>query len=635
MALPSTFLHTAKSCKRVFHDVEYTIRLTTDDNGLTVEAEVGGTGEAWRSQFTQCFIEEISRRAGNAKSFPVFLKMLVSALDEDSSAVHIDILTARDLDMLRQRQDMKPPNTKENSNKRYLILTYQAEFDKVHYPLALQPVEIESKESLRTLIHQLRLQLDRSVKSEQTEYLTRENEELRAECEQLRLDLEASQQQLADAERYNSGGADIRRESAELRHAKQSLSKHQNELKTIREAKQRLVVDHRKELEQLRRELGEGKNEIRRLQAQVRRGDSAQRGISPVARGISPGVRSFRSRPLSASSASSASDCSNPSSLNRPPSSRYNRARGNALPTVPSHRVSPNTSAQRRNSPSNSYNSFRPNPSPRRSADLPPRRQSPMDRDRRNSPAMERGVSPPARDGRPSSLTRRGAPELSRQLPGSQPRPPPSRRHSPTPSYGSGDRGKRQTSRSLSPSMKGYVSPYAQPSRLSPQRRGSGNNSNSSYHYEDRSPGFLPKPSSSQRAQSPVQRHTSREREREPERRGMGASSSGYGGYGGNDVVEAADGRGVERGREVEIKTSPRRGETRERGELNKPPTLGVDSSPEQAAHTSLSNNNNQPLPASPVRMRAGPDIAPVVTDIDARLTALQNFLRHNQTVDA
>jgi len=246
-------------------------------------------------------------------------------------------------------------------------------------------------------------------------------------------------------------------------------------------------------------------------------------------------------------------------------------------------------------------------------------------------------VSPPARDGRPSSFSRRGAPELSRQMSGSQPRPPPSRRNSPTPSYGSGDRGKRQTSRSLSPSMKAYVSPYAQPSRLSPQRRSTGNNSNSSFHHEERSAGFLPKPSSSQRAQSPVhQRHSSREREREPERRGIGGmpSSAGYGvGHADGD----ADGRG-ERGREGDMKASPRRGgETRERGELNRPTShLGVSLPTEQAADTSLSNNNNnQPLPASPVRMRAGPDIAPVVTDIDARLTALQNFLRHNQTVDA
>jgi len=671
MALASTLLHTAKTCTRVFHEIEYIIRITSDDNGLTVELEQKNTAEMWRSTFNQSFVEEISRRAGNQKSFPVFLKMLHSAIDEDSSAVHVDILTRRDLDMLRQRQDLKPPNithTTDNSNKRYFILTYQAEFDKVHYPLALAAVEIESKESLRSLIAQLRLQLERGVKSEQTEYLTKENEQLRKRNDDLQADLHACEQRLAEANRYNSGGADTRRECSELRLSKQKLSRYENELHALKEIKSRLVVDHRKELELVRRELAASKTEVRRLQAQARRGTSP----AAATRGISPGVRSVRSRPLSASSASSdRSDWSRPSSIgNRPPSStRYDRARGNALPTVPSHRVSPNTRAQRRGgSPSNSYNSFRPNPSPRRSADLPPRRgQSPADRSRRNSPAMmDRGMSPTDRDGRPLSPSRRGAPELSRQYPApALARPPPSRRNSPTPSYGSADRGKRQTSRSLSPSMKTYVSPYAQTSRISPQRRGSGSNNNS-FAYEERSPGILPKPPPSQRGQSPVrglvhnnnQRRTSREREREPERRDVATHTQNNARVSREqEVVEPRDTQQQQRHEDVyntadrgrgyanegaEVRTSPRRGcegpststTTRERERVEEKRPINIDTSSCQEQPSGLPAQN-QPLPASPVRMRAGPDIAPAVSDIDARLTALQNFLRNNQTIDA
>merc|ERR1711915_447060 len=97
-------------------------------------------------------------------------------------------------EMLRQRNEMKPPNTKETSNKRYVILTYQAEFDKVHYPLALQPAEEDSTDLLRAVITQLRAQLEKGVNTEQIDHLHRENEELRIENEQLRIDLDNAEQ---------------------------------------------------------------------------------------------------------------------------------------------------------------------------------------------------------------------------------------------------------------------------------------------------------------------------------------------------------------------------------------------------------------------------------------------------------
>ena len=42
-------------------------------------------------------IEDISRKTGNFKRFPVFVKMLVSALEQSSDAVFLDLLTYADL----------------------------------------------------------------------------------------------------------------------------------------------------------------------------------------------------------------------------------------------------------------------------------------------------------------------------------------------------------------------------------------------------------------------------------------------------------------------------------------------------------------------------------------------------------
>jgi coiled-coil domain-containing protein 61 len=71
--------------------------------------------------------------------------MLASALARKSNSVFVDLLTYSDLEMLKNRKAGAGANTSQQSNssnqrafnKRYLILTYTVEFDRVHYPLPL------------------------------------------------------------------------------------------------------------------------------------------------------------------------------------------------------------------------------------------------------------------------------------------------------------------------------------------------------------------------------------------------------------------------------------------------------------------------------------------------------------------
>lgn len=46
----------------------------------------------------------------------------------------------------------------QNTNKRYIILTYCVEFDKVHYPLPLNFQEIPDLDSLKATIRRLRIE---------------------------------------------------------------------------------------------------------------------------------------------------------------------------------------------------------------------------------------------------------------------------------------------------------------------------------------------------------------------------------------------------------------------------------------------------------------------------------------------
>jgi hypothetical protein len=112
-------------------------------------------------------IEDITSKTGNFKKFPVFVKMLLSAVKQQSDSVFIDLLTYHDLELLKSKkakaqgqQPQQPPRAAQANNKRYLILTYAAEFDRVHYPLPLQYEASPDPEQLKRVIRDLRAQLE-------------------------------------------------------------------------------------------------------------------------------------------------------------------------------------------------------------------------------------------------------------------------------------------------------------------------------------------------------------------------------------------------------------------------------------------------------------------------------------------
>jgi coiled-coil domain-containing protein 61 len=100
----------------------------------------------------------MSAKSGNFKKLAVFSAMLRAALRGGSSTVSLDLLTSADLEALKSRRggrggagDAAPSAAASAAalaharasaaGKRYLILTYAAEFDRVHYPLPLLPCE--------------------------------------------------------------------------------------------------------------------------------------------------------------------------------------------------------------------------------------------------------------------------------------------------------------------------------------------------------------------------------------------------------------------------------------------------------------------------------------------------------------
>ncbi|KAF6076849.1 coiled-coil domain containing 61 [Phyllostomus discolor] len=126
----------------MFRGVEHAVRVLVSGQVLELEVEDRMTADQWRGEFDASFIEDLTHKTGNFKQFNIFCNMLESALTQSSESVTLDLLTYTDLESLRNRKMGGRPGPLASrlaqlNSKRYLILIYSVEFDRIHYPLPL------------------------------------------------------------------------------------------------------------------------------------------------------------------------------------------------------------------------------------------------------------------------------------------------------------------------------------------------------------------------------------------------------------------------------------------------------------------------------------------------------------------
>uniref|UniRef100_K7FIY5 Centrosomal protein CCDC61 n=1 Tax=Pelodiscus sinensis TaxID=13735 RepID=K7FIY5_PELSI len=150
----------------VFRGTEHVVRMTVNGSVLEVEVEDRLTTDQWRGEFDAAFIEDLTHKTGNFKQFGIFCSMLESALSQSQRAVTLDLLTYTDLEALRSRKigvgpRHMPSASKSSllSSKRYLILIYSVEFDRIHYPLPLPYVGKPDPVALQKVIRELKEEL--------------------------------------------------------------------------------------------------------------------------------------------------------------------------------------------------------------------------------------------------------------------------------------------------------------------------------------------------------------------------------------------------------------------------------------------------------------------------------------------
>ncbi|KAF7660864.1 hypothetical protein LDENG_00273300 [Lucifuga dentata] len=148
----------------VFRGVEFAVRMEVEEGLLIVEISHSQTADRWRGEFDPSYIEDLTRKTGNFKQFPIFCSMLESAIKQTSDSVTLDLLSYADLELLRNRKAgvvsrPRPQQSSALTAKRYLILIYTVEFDRIHYPLPLPYVGKPDPAALQREIRALRTEL--------------------------------------------------------------------------------------------------------------------------------------------------------------------------------------------------------------------------------------------------------------------------------------------------------------------------------------------------------------------------------------------------------------------------------------------------------------------------------------------
>ncbi|XP_061407217.1 centrosomal protein CCDC61 isoform X1 [Lethenteron reissneri] len=271
--------------------LELEVRMEAGGSSLNVEVQDPYSGDCWRADFQPSYVEDLTHKTGNFKQFSVFCSMLESAITQSSESVSLDLLTYANLERMRSRKggpamrSALHPSTAATTtpsgaanpalnSKRYLILIYTVEFDRIHYPLALGYAGRPDTATLQRAVRQLKEELShlrghpgvvQDHKHRELESLQRDKRELEALV--ARLQKRAEGGGCGGASDAGVVGATAAKELRVLRRLVSSL---QEELGRERAKAQRLAAKRSQEIRRLNDELEEARASERSLRARVK-----------------------------------------------------------------------------------------------------------------------------------------------------------------------------------------------------------------------------------------------------------------------------------------------------------------------------------------------------------------------------
>jgi len=259
-----------------FNNVEYILYLSVIDDCLKLNLEQVDESLYWKAEYEGKYIEEITNKAGSYKSFQVFIKMLMSALSKESESVVIDLLSFKDLEQMKikkmQANSLKDSynysesgisfntakmnlNTLSNTNdpikmnKRYFIISYSNEFEKVHYPIPLQIMSTPDHEILFRTIQRMKKQNNPNISYSKNSGIYPNNSNTQVinfkEFEELKTENQNFRNKIKLLESQRKMGAV---ENEEFIRMQLSVKEEYEKYKTAAEAKMKLLVQTVEEL---------------------------------------------------------------------------------------------------------------------------------------------------------------------------------------------------------------------------------------------------------------------------------------------------------------------------------------------------------------------------------------------------
>ena len=127
---------------------------------VMIDVEESLTGDLWRGDFQQKYLEEICQKAGKPMPLQKFIQTLQLAMQRKfQDMYYLDLLTQSDLLALKAKKQglpyEKPHQSQEIGTKRYLILTNTENAEKVHFPMPLQFLAEPGIEVLRKTLERM------------------------------------------------------------------------------------------------------------------------------------------------------------------------------------------------------------------------------------------------------------------------------------------------------------------------------------------------------------------------------------------------------------------------------------------------------------------------------------------------
>ncbi|XP_074662181.1 centrosomal protein CCDC61-like isoform X2 [Tubulanus polymorphus] len=359
----------------MFRGIEYIVTAHVDKpDSLTIEVEDRLTTDHWTGLFDARYVEDLTHKTGNFKQFNIFVDMLETALTKSSDSVSLDLLTYADLDSLRARKSNQVNRSFSSSNKvptnvgskRYLILTYTVEFDRIHYPLPLIYQGKPDPRALKETIRHLRSELKCCKREGGSDFKLNELENLGREYDLLRKEKNAIEDELQELQEEmklssTKGGSkhrDIRALKTMVKNLEEDLvkekTKHQRALSKLNSEIKQLLTEN-EELVASERNLKVRVKSLTNEMAMYKRRVT----LSPV-----PGPRSAGRDPSreKRSASRERTNYERPRSLSRERSSSKDRFGG--APSTYRRERSSSTERQRPHSSLSGRKSRSPSPSP-------------------------------------------------------------------------------------------------------------------------------------------------------------------------------------------------------------------------------------------------------------------------------